>query len=244
MVDSFCPFPTTQWTAVVAAMKTENTEQRGEAFAVLCRDYWRPLYVFSRRMGYNQHEAEDLTQGFFAYLSQRSVVEAAEPDLGKLRTFLLKVFQRYIADVCDRGNAQKRGGGAQVYSLNMWDGCESPPFEILGKETPETLYDRAWAHSLLRATLQHLGAAEEAAGRGQLFAVLKSHLNGEGTKKESGVQPAVELGVSDESLRQALSRLRKKFRRSLRERIAATLYAPDEALINDELRALRVALLE
>ena len=244
MANGLSPFPTTQWTAVVTAMKTENTGRRHEAFAALCRDYWKPLYIFSRRLGYGQHEAEDLTQGFFAYLSQRTVVELATPELGKLRTFLLRAFQNYIGDVRDRRNAQKRGGGAHIYSLNLEEDDELPQFDIGGTDTPETLYDRAWAHSLLRATLQHLGAVEEAAGRGRLFEVLQSQLTPGRAQKESHAGAALALDMSGESVRQAVSRLRKRFRDCLRERIAATLQHPDDALIDEELDVLKAALLE
>jgi DNA-directed RNA polymerase specialized sigma24 family protein len=243
MANGLSPFPTTQWTAVVTAMKTENTGRRSDAFAVLCRDYWKPLYIFSRRVGHAEHEAEDLTQGFFVYLSQRPVVELATPELGKLRTFLLKVFQRYMGDVRDHGNAKKRGGGVPICSLGMDGGDELPPLDIAGTETPETLYDQAWAHSLLGATLKHLGALEEAEGRGRLFPVLKNQLNGDGNQEECLADTAAQLGISGESVRQALCRLRRKFRDCLRERIAATLHAPDDAQIDEELRALRAALL-
>jgi RNA polymerase sigma-70 factor (ECF subfamily) len=244
MANGLSPFPTTQWTAVVKAMKTGNIERRHEAFAALCRDYWKPLYVFSRGLGHDEHEAQDLTQGFFAYLSQRPALEPATPELGKLRTFLLRIFQRYMGDVRDHGNAQKRGGGVQVCSLNIEEGDDLPPFDIAGTETPETLYDRAWAHALLRATFQDLGAGEEAAGRGPIFKVLKSQLNPEGAEPESHAVAAAELGMNSEAVRQAVSRLRKKFRDCLRQRIAATLHEPDDALIDEELRALKVALLQ
>lgn len=224
-------------------MNTGNIERRHEAFAALCRDYWKPLYVFSLRLGHGPQEAEDLTQGFFAYLSQRPALEPATPEMGKLRTFLLKIFQRYVGDVRDHGNAQKRGGGVQICSMDVLPGDELPPFDVAGPETPETLYDRAWAHSLLRATLQDLGAAEEASGRGQMFKVLKSQLNAEGAEEENHAA-GKELGLTPEAIRQAVCRLRRKFRDHLRERIAATLHEPNNLLIDEELRALKAALLQ
>lgn len=229
---------------MVKAMNTENIERRHTAFAALCREYWKPLYVFSHRLGCDQQEAEDLTQGFFAYLAQRPALETATPALGKLRTFLLKIFQRYIADVRAHGNAQKRGGGAQIYSLDVEEGEELLPFDVAGTETPETLYDRTWAHALLRATLQDLDAAEEAAGRGPIFRVLKSQLIPEGAEQDRHEVAAKESGMSPEAVRQAVSRLRKKFRDCLRRRIAATLNEPDDARIDEELRALKMALLQ
>ena len=244
MVAGTSPFPTTQWTAVVKAIRTENVERRHKAFAALCQTYWRPLYVFARRLGHDQHAAEDLTQGFFAYLSERPALEAAAAELGKLRTFLLTIFQRYAGDVRDRASAQRRGGGAQVFSLDDDEGDGLPPLNVAGTETPETLYDRAWAHALLRATMRDLQGLEEAAGRGQLFQVLRRQLHSEAAEQEDHPAAAVELGMNAAAIRQAVCRLRKKFRDCLRERIAATLNEPDNARIDEELRALKVALLQ
>ena len=244
MPEGFSAFPTTHWTAVVEEANSGDIERRRRAFDALCRDYWKPLYAFARRLGHDSHEAEDLTQGFFAYLLQHATLGSATPELGRLRSFLLKVFQRYIRDVRHRDSAQKRGGTAPIYSLNVDEGDEMLVIEVAGEETPEMLYDRAWARALLRGTLQDLGAMEQAAGRGPLFEALKSQLNAETEEEESREQAALTLGMSGDSIRQAISRLRKKFRDCLRQRIAATLQEPSDSLIDEELHALKAALLQ
>lgn len=188
------------------------------------------------------HDAEDLTQGFFAYLLERRVLETANRDMGTLRTFLLKVYQRYMNDVRDREQAQKRGGGVQVFSLNVEEGEHLYLADLAGKHTPESHYDHAWAQSVLRGALRHLGVQEEEAGRGKLFAELEPHLNPDSDAEADYAKATVTLGMNAESLRQAVSRLRRKFRDCLRERIAATLQDPDDARIDTELHALRAAL--
>lgn len=173
---------------------------------------------------------------------QHTVLASADRELGKLRTYLLRVFQRYIRDVRAHENAQKRGGGVQVFSLNIEEGEDMALVDLAGSETPEMLYDRAWARSVLRCAFQHLGVIEQAAGRGRLFAALEHHLNPDVEPGAGHAEATTDLGMSAEALRQAVSRLRKKFRDCLRESIAATLHEPDAARIDEELQALKAAL--
>lgn len=235
-------FPTTRWTGVLHVLGTGDQQAREEVLASLCRDYWFPLYAFARRMGQSPEDAEDLTQGFFAYAVEHDVFRLADRKLGKLRTFLLKVFQRYIGDVRDRDRAQKRGGGQEMFSLNLENGEELYSRDLAGTETPELLFDRTWAQSLLRATLAALAEVERSAGREQQFEVLQSFLSPDTVSDECYETAALKLGATPETVRQAVCRLRKKFRQCLRDQIAATLPEADDAHIDEELRALKSAL--
>lgn len=235
-------FPTTCWTGVLQLLGTDDLALRKEALASLCRDYWYPLYAFARRMGRSQEDAEDLTQGFFAYAIERDVFSLADRDLGTLRTFLLRVFQRYIGDVRDREMAQKRGGGREIVSLNLDGGEELYARDLASNDTPELVFDRSWAQSLLRMTLATLAASEQSAGRGPQFDILQSFLIPDAVSEQSYEAAGQASGLNPEAVRQAVSRLRKKFRECLREQIAATLQQPDEVRIDAELSALRVAL--
>lgn len=235
-------FPTTRWTGVVRLLGTDDPALRREALTNLCREYWFPLYAFARRLGRNQEDAKDLTQGFFAYALEHDIFSLADRNLGTLRTFLLKVFQRYIGDVRDREMAQKRGGGREILSLNLDDGEELYSRDLAINDTPESLFDRSWAQSLLRASLSTLATNEQSAGRGQQFEILQSFLTPDAVAEQSYEVAGREIGLAPEAARQAVSRLRKKFRECLREQIAATLHEPDDARIDAELSALRVAL--
>lgn len=235
-------FPTTRWTGVLQLLGTDDLAMRNEALASLCRDYWYPLYAFARRMGRSQEDAEDLTQGFFAYAIERDVFSLADQDLGTLRTFLLRVFQRYIGDVQDRENAQKRGGGRELVSLNLDGGEELYSHDLATNDTPELVFDRSWAQSLLRVTLATLAASEQSAGREQQFEILQSFLIPDTLSEQCYEDAGRASGLAPEAVRQVVCRLRKKFRECLREQIAATLHQPDNVRIDAELSALRVAL--
>jgi RNA polymerase sigma-70 factor (ECF subfamily) len=227
---------------VLQVLGSGDQDARKEVLAALCRDYWYPLYAFARRSGRSPEDAEDLTQGFFAYAVEHEIFSLADRNLGTLRTFLLKVFQRYIGNVQDRDRAKKRGGGQEIFSLNLENGEELYSDHLAGLETPELLFDRSWAQSILRASLTALGDAERSAGRGQQFELLQPFLSPETVSEECYEASTSKLGLSLEAVRQAVCRLRKKFRQCLRDQIAATLSDANDARIDEELRALKAAL--
>ncbi|MCW1913576.1 sigma-70 family RNA polymerase sigma factor [Luteolibacter sp. GHJ8] len=235
-------FPVTQWTLLVNGCRAQDPELRRRSLEELCRAYWYPLYVFARRQGVGCEDAEDLTQGFFHYLLEKNLFASASQDLGKLRTFLLTIFQRYIGDVRDRDRALKRGGGQTLISLDLREGEERYANEPADPLTPEALYDRSWAMALLAKSLQELGKAEGLAGREPHFKVLEPFLNASAVAEGSYETAARALGMNQEAVRKAVSRLRRKFRDALREQIAATLHEPDEHQVDEELMALRDAL--
>ncbi|MHA3770487.1 RNA polymerase sigma factor [Verrucomicrobiota bacterium sgz303538] len=235
-------FPTTRWTGVLGLLRADDLNLRKVVLADLCRDYWYPLYAFARRLGRSKEDAEDLTQGFFVYAIEHDVFALADRNLGTLRTFLLKVFQRYIGDVRDRDHAQKRGGGQKLVPLDLENGEELYASNLVSSETPELFFDRSWAQSLLRLALSALAASEQSAGRDQLFAHFQPFLTPDAASEQGYEAIARELGLTPVAVRQAVSRLRKKFRECLREQIAATLHEPNDARIDTELCALKDAL--
>lgn len=234
-------FPPTQWTVVVKACREGTEDEQRRALESLCRDYWFPLYAFARRSGNRPPDAEDLTQGFFHYLLDRDLVSAAKQELGKLRTFLLTAFQRYIGDVRTRAHAIKRGGGAEDFSLDLNE-AERHFKEPADWLTPHQTFDRHWALTVLHVTLAELGASEQVAGKSQQFTVLEPFLNPASNAEADYPSVAVQLGLSAEATRKAVSRLRGKFRDLLRARIAATLSTPTDAQVDEELAALKLAL--
>jgi RNA polymerase sigma factor (sigma-70 family) len=236
------PFPVTQWTAVVDLCRDGSPADRQAALERLCSDYWYPLYVFARRQGHPRPDAEDLTQGFFHYLLERDLFAAASQELGKLRTFLLTVFQRYIGDVRGREQAQKRGGGKELLSLEVGQAESRYEAEPRDVATPEAHFDRSWAMSVLHAALAELGESERLAGRGGQFAVVEAFLNPSAVAEGNYETAAAGLGMCGEAVRKVVSRLRAKFRDSLRRQIAATLHEPTTAQVDEELVALKAAL--
>ena len=235
-------FPITQWTAVVQVCLADDEDSRRQALTAICRDYWYPLYAFARRLGHNQYDAEDLTQGFFGYFVKHNVLATASRELGKLRTFLLTVFQRYIRDVAARQNALKRGGKQTFVSFDLLSAEDLYRHEPVDTSTPETLYERSWALHVLRSAQDALRQIEIKAGRGGLHATIAPFLDPATTGTAHTAQAALALSMTVEAVRQAISRLRRKFRDVLRQQIASTLRDPSEGQIDEELTAMLAAL--
>ena len=236
------PFPVTQWTAVVNVCRSGKPPDRQQALESLCTDYWYPIYAFARRQGRSRHDAEDLTQGFFHYLLERDLFSSARPELGKLRTFLLTIFQRYTGDVREREQALKRGGGQEIFSLDAEEADRRYGNEPAEVTSPEALFDRSWAMSVLEGALFELGELERKSGKGRQFEALECFLSPQAVAEGHYEAAAGELEMSGEAVRKAVSRLRAKFRDCLRQQIARTLHEPDDSRVDEELTALKAAL--
>jgi RNA polymerase sigma factor (sigma-70 family) len=210
--------------------------------AEMCNDYWPPLYAFARRLGRSPHDAEDLTQSFFAALIEKNTLSTAEQSRGKLRTFLLAAFQHHIADAARREHALKRGGRAEVLSLDYaaaeeWFACE--PAE---RETPETLYHRRWAMLLLEGALDALEAERAAAGQAATMQVLRPFLSLTVSGAATYEEAAKQLGWTLNAARVAVFRLRARYRELLLDLVAATLDDENSSTVEAEMRELLVAL--
>lgn len=237
-------FQQTQWTLVLKARGGENTRIMRNALDTLCLAYWYPLYAFARKQGHSAHDAQDLTQGFFSYLLEKDLFASADRNLGKLRTFLLTAFTRYITRERVHANAQKRGGGKFHDSLDeeFTDGERRYKLEPADRVTPEQIFARSWAMSLLKVAKAGIEAKEKAAGRGEIYRVLEPFLEQERDPSVSYEAIAAKLGLSQEALRKAVSRLRERYREAVRDQIANTLRSPSDKEIDTEMRALWAAL--
>lgn len=212
------------------------------ALAELCASYWYPLYAFARRFGRSSHDAQDLTQGFFLHVLEKNLFASAQRELGKLRTFMLAAFQRYMGDIRDRDGAQKRGGGSEILSLDASEGEERYAIEPMDGASPELLFERSWALATLQVALDALRSEESAAGREEQFSRLEPFISLSGAGEANYPAVAEQLSLSQDALRKAVSRLRERFRDALRRQIADTLSDPTEAQIEEEMSSLRAAL--
>ena len=227
-------FATTRWTVVFAA--GQGTSAGSEmAMEELCRTYWYPLYAYVRRRGYTKEDAEDLTQAFLARLSARKDLDGLSPELGRFRAFLLAALKNFLANEWDKSQRLKRGGGVIFLPLGCQGAEERYSIEPTHHLTPDKLYDRAWAITLLERVLDRL---ESANSGNPAFAALKPFLT---VARHEMDYPAValELGMSEGAVRVAVHRLRKQYRECLKAEIAGTLADPDQ--LEDELRALYAA---
>lgn len=225
-------FDTTQWSVVAAAAGSGDTSAR-EALATLCERYREPLLVFARRIGHGPSDAEDLTQGFFAHLIEKGALRSARPERGRFRSFLLASFRNFISDQRDRERALKRGGGARAVSLDSADDHEGRPEPLADADTPESLFERKWAHTLLRAALAEVRRSYEASGSVQVFEALQGTLVD--AADESYAVIAERLGMTEGAVKVAAHRMRQRFGRTLRAEVAQTVDPPE---VEDELRYL------
>jgi RNA polymerase sigma-70 factor (ECF subfamily) len=231
-------FLTTHWSIVLRAGQAGDSAGR-DALAFLCERYWYPLYVFLRKKGIALEHAEDVTQGFFARVIEKQALEQASPSRGRFRSFLLVSLQNYLANELDQAHAKKRGGGRTLLSLDIEAGESKLRFEPAHELTPEKIFDRAWAVRLLELVMDRLRDEFNSKGKADEFKVLETHLAG-ASDDDSYAQAARRLEVSEASVRQAVHRLRKRYRQLLREEVADTVASEDE--IEDEIRRLFAAL--
>ncbi len=234
-------FPTTHWTKIVAA-GARGSRQEQEALGELCNAYWYPLYVFIRRKGYDADQAEDLTQAYFVRLLEQGVLGAADPHKGRFRAFLRTDCGFFLAGERDRQNAQKRGGGRAIVSMDAVDAEGRYRFEPAADElTAEGLFDRAWAATVLERVIEQISLEYAQAGRGTLFERLKAVLT-DGAEALPYAAIAAELGTTEIAVQSAAQRLRKRFRELVRALIADTIENPTPESVQDELGALFSAL--
>jgi len=230
-------FPTTRWTLVLAAGDREQAQSRA-ALASLCETYWYPLYAYVRRRGYPIDQAQDLTQEFFARLISGHYVDRADPQKGQFRTFLLSSLRYFLTDDWDRSRAQKRGGNLTRLPFEISDGEVLYQREPVDDQTPERIYERRWARTLLDRVLRRLRDEFVRHGRLDHFNRLKVYL------LDQGEVPYVELArqfeTSEGALKVGIHRLRKRYRDLLRAEIAETVN--DASQVDGELRYLAAAL--
>lgn len=218
-------FPSTDWTLVMRLH--EGGEVRRAALEELCGLYWYPIYVFLRRRGYPQHDAEDLTQGFFLKLLSDETFDAAQEDQGKLRTFLLSALERHLADQLRRKGAMKRGGGAQIIAFEALKAEERYALEPLDHRDPEWLFTQTWAHLLLEGVRNKLRETFVEAGRAAVFeAVLPFLIMDEALPSYRDV--AQRLDSSETAVRLLVFRMRNRFCQLLHEEVARTVAFPGQ----------------
>jgi DNA-directed RNA polymerase specialized sigma24 family protein len=227
-------FATTRWTVVLAAGR-RSTPQASQALEELCRIYWYPLYAYIRRHGHTQEDAEDLTQAFFVRFLEKNYLEGLRNEKGKFRAFLLAALKHFLANEWDRASRQKRGGGATLLSLDWQDADTRYRIELADQLSPDKLYDRMWAVTLLERVLTRLRDESAAEGKTKLFEQLRPFL-----MVDKGAIPcaqaAAALELTEGAVRVAVHRLRRRYRELLREEIGQTL--SDSAQVEEEMRAL------
>ena len=226
-------FATTHWSMVVRAGDSQSPAA-AQAMERLCQTYWYPLYAFVRRKGNSHEDACDLTQAFFARFLEKRYLKTVDASLGKFRTFLLASMTHFLNDEWDKARAQKRGGGLQNVSFDDAAAHERYGLEPLEQATPETVFERRWAETVLEVVLGRLAAETEP----ERFAVLKGFLT-EDKGAVSYEEVSARLGLSIPAVTSAIHRMRGRFGALLVEEVSQTVNTPEE--IESELRHLLAA---
>ena len=216
-----------------------DAQDAQDALSQLCEAYWYPLYAYVRRRGYSAADAKDLTQGFFMRLLEKQSIRVADPERGKFRSFLLASLDHFLANEFDRTRAQKRGGGRVQFSLDLAAGEPRVNLEPAHELTPERLYERQWALTLLELVIRKLEAEHQETGKARQFELFKDALGG-GRERIRYAEVAAELGTSVENARQSAHRMRKRYRAILRDEVARTVADPND--VDEELANLFEAL--
>ena len=237
-VERATAFTTTHWSVVLRAGHGD-LPQAAEALDFLCQSYWYPLYAYIRRNGHSPHDAQDLTQEFFARLLERNYLQLADESRGRFRTFLLTSLKRFLINDWRKVHRDKRGGGRKPISLDAEDTEARFQVEPVDNRTPDKAFDRQWSVLVLSRVLDRLEAELLAEKKGPLFNELKTFLlsgDGDGTYAEI----AGRLGMTVGNLKVTVHRLRRRYRELLRHEISMTVEAPE--VIDKEIQELISAL--
>jgi len=233
------PFAPTHWSVIIAAGESQASPEiaRG-ALAQLCQTYWAPLYTFVRSRGYSLHDAQDLTQSFFAYLIEHKIYTRVDRQKGKFRSFLLASLKNFLADASDRERTLKRGGGRDFLPLHEEQAEEAESlFQTRSSATNEDrVFERTWAETLVTDSLEQLSSYYKTEGKERLFQELRIFLTGSSDPLPSYVDLARRLGTQASTLRSHITRLRARYREALRAEVRRTVET--DAEVEGELREL------
>jgi len=219
-------FGTTHWTVVLNAGRAPSAEAE-RAMAALCETYWYPVYAFIRRQGGSADDAMDLTQGFFARLLEKRDLASVDRGRGRFRSWLVAAVKHFLANERDRSRADKRGGGRRAISIDAANAESRYRLEPSHELTPERVFERRWALTLLDQVLTALRMEFEAEGKDGLFDALKAFIGGRPDDSRYG-DLARQLGMAEGAVRMAAHRLRRRYRELLRQHIAQTVETPEQ----------------
>lgn len=229
-------FNTTRWSLVKQAL-AEGEPGGAQALAELCELYWYPIYSYIRSQGRSSHDAEDLTQGFFARLLERKFLASADHEKGRLRAFLLTCVKRYLSDDFDRGRALKRGKG-QMVSFDAELAEQRFTSEAVDELSPDRLFQRRWALTLLDATVRLLSEQYRKEEKAELFEVLRPFLGFSRSCATGYQEVSQRLKMNENTVKSHVHRMRERWRELLLEQVAATLDDPTSDNIKAELGEL------
>jgi len=221
---------------VLRARDEDATESSRQALSGFCEAYWPPLYSFLRHRGHSSADAQDLVQGFFAHLLEQNTLTRADQEKGRLRTFLLGSLQNFLYNEYDRQRALKRGGDRRVVSIEEHLPEAEAAMMATSHLSDAGCYDLVWASTIVRRAWDNLQTAFVTEGKAEWLEELRPFVAGGSVTPPNQEQAAARLGVPIATLRTWLSRLRQRYRESLRMEVASTVSNPAD--VDGELQHL------
>lgn len=228
------PFRTTHWSLILQASEQADSQNARQALAELCTIYWPPLYTFLRCDGHSATDSEDLVQGFLTTLIERDDLARIDPGKGRFRSFLLASLKHYVSNQRDHHAALKRGGGVATIPLDVAQLEHKWSRQPTSGCSADLMFDRQWAETLVQSVSDQL-LAEQPDAKHEVYRQLSAYLSSQ-SSLEGYQQVAARLGMTVDAVKMAVSRMRRRYREILRERIARTLDDPGE--IDEEIRYL------
>ncbi len=228
-------FHTTHWSVVLQATGGDSSA----ALERLCQTYWYPLYAFVRREGHDEHDAQDLTQGFFELLLAKHYLKEVDREKGRFRSFLLASLKHYLANEWKKANRQKRGGLVETISFDAADAEERYRLEPAEASSAEVIYDRRWARAVLDSVMAKLRAEFAQTGKEDRFEPLSRFIFQEPQSGEYS-QLAAQWKITESGVRSSVQRIRQRYAGLFREEIAHTVSDPRD--VDGEIAHLLAAL--
>lgn len=228
-------FTTTRWSVVVNAQQ-EDSAICAAALEGLCQTYWYPLYAFVRRQGCPPEEAADLTQGFFARLLEKDWLADVDQQKGRFRNFLMASIKHFLSNERAKAQAKKRGGDCRIVSMDIETAETRLRLEPVDTITPDQLFERQWALTLLEEVLVTLRQEYARRDKGPVFEAIKGCLTGS-RDQQPYAEIAQQLNSTEGHARVLVHRLRQRYRQLLREAVAGTVASESE--IDAEMEHLR-----
>jgi len=233
-------FPETRWSLIVRA-KGDNEPDAEGALEELCSIYWYPIYAYLRRIGQSAHDAEDLTQAFFAKILSQQPFGSVDASKGRLRSYLLTSVKNFQINAHSHDTAERRGGMERPLSIDQAEAENRYQFEPADELTPDKIFDRRWAITILEQVLLRLEQSYSSKGRQAQFDALRPFLEWRGTGADSTyADAAAQIGKTTNNFKQMVHRFRKTYQTILRDEVLQTVGKEEE--VEDELNRLLQAL--
>lgn len=224
-------FPSTRWSVIVSA--TDRTSPTySAALDELCRLYWKPVYAFIRAHDPNRRDdPKDLTQQFFVEVMEGNLLERYLPQRGAFRNYLLGAVRFFLMEQRNRAATLKRGGGRTVFSLDEEETRAVDRLLTDWKESPEVVYGKMWAQTVLGDALARLEREMEESGKRDWFRAFRRYdLESDLEKEPTYGTIAQELGLTERDVGNYLAFCRRRLRELVVDRVADAVDQESEIL--------------